>query len=65
MNQRSDHEVQFIHIVEPARSCSRNRVFLAVSALSAQEWVPGELLIKTKPGVTSAQLDSLNKTLGV
>ena len=39
--------------------------FLAGSGLSAEEWVPGELLIKTKPGVTSAQLDSLNKTLGV
>ncbi len=39
--------------------------FLVGSGLSAGEWVPGELLIKTKPGVTSAQLDSLNKTLGV
>jgi len=39
--------------------------FLAVSGLSAEEWVPGELLIKTKPGVTAAQLDSLNKTMGV
>ena len=49
---------QFVPVVVAA-------FFLAVSGLSAEEWIPGELLIKTKPGVTAAQLDSLNKTMGV
>ena len=37
---------------------------LGLSVLGA-EWVPGELLVKYKPGVTSAKMEQMNKTMGV
>ena len=33
--------------------------------LLAADWVPGELLIKHKPGVSSVQLANYNKTMGI
>jgi len=41
------------------------RLSVSVMADETAAWMPGELLVKYKPGVSVVQMESMNKTLGV